>query len=103
MARLERTFAPDHPAAQGHFPGNPVIPGALLLSETVQAVAAALEIELSQCRIGTAKFLSAARPGDRVTIEFAVSRPDRAEFVCSVAGRTVLTGNVTWGATTTRG
>ncbi len=102
MARLERTFAPDHPAAQGHFPGNPVIPGALLLSETLQAVAAALEVELSQYRIDSAKFLSAARPGDSVTIEFAVPRRDRAEFVCSVAGRTVLTGNVTWSATATR-
>jgi 3-hydroxyacyl-[acyl-carrier-protein] dehydratase len=29
----------DHPSAGGHFPGNPIIPGALLLDAVVEAVA----------------------------------------------------------------
>jgi 3-hydroxymyristoyl/3-hydroxydecanoyl-(acyl carrier protein) dehydratase len=34
------SFAPDHPTAAGHFPGNPILPGALLLDEVVLAIAA---------------------------------------------------------------
>lgn len=33
--RVELCIAPDHPAMAGHFPGNPVVPGALWL-EAVQ-------------------------------------------------------------------
>jgi len=34
---------PDHPASRGHFAGNPIIPGAVLLSETVLAIAPGLD------------------------------------------------------------
>ena len=98
VPKLERTFALDHPAAQGHFPGNPIIPGAVLLSETVHAVGEALGMDLPQCRIQSVKFLSPARPGDRVSIEFSISADGRAEFVCSVAEQKVLTG-VLWATT----
>ena len=65
---LQLTFAPDHRSAQGHFPGNPVIPGAVLLSETVQALCAALSIELEEWQIQNAKFLAPVRPGDCLTL-----------------------------------
>ena len=31
-------FPADHPAGPGHFPGNPIIPGAVLLDELVAAI-----------------------------------------------------------------
>lgn len=101
MPSLESIYAADHPAAQGHFPGNPVIPGAVLLSDTVQAVAAALHADASHCRVSLAKFLSFARPGDSMTIDYTDTRGQGAEFVCSVAGRAVLSGKVTWAPTAT--
>ena len=92
---IERVFQPDHPASQGHFPGNPIIPGAVLLDETLRAIEAGLDAGLAPFRIRSAKFLHPARPGDRVQIEF--SRTDRGEikFACTVGGRPVLTGQVT--------
>ena len=91
---IERVFQPDHPASQGHFPGDPIIPGAVLLSETLLAIAAALGASLVPFQITSAKFLHPTRPGDRVLIEF--SRPARGEvrFTCAVGGRPVLTGQV---------
>ena len=34
------TIARDHPAFAGHFPGAPVLPGVVLLSLVIEAVAA---------------------------------------------------------------
>lgn len=90
---LAITFGSDHPAARGHFPGNPIIPGALLLSEALRAVAGALQIDLARCSVSSAKFPSPSRPDDRIEIEFSVSGA-AILLVCAVAGRTVLKAEV---------
>jgi 3-hydroxymyristoyl/3-hydroxydecanoyl-(acyl carrier protein) dehydratase len=91
---IERVLQPDHPASRGHFPGNPIIPGAVLLSEALRAIEAGLGATLAPFQIMSAKFPHPARPGDRLRIEF--SRADRGEirFTCAVEGRLVLTGQV---------
>lgn len=96
MAALEISLAVDHPAAQGHFPGNPIIPGAVLLSEVLRAVGAGLGADLSRCRVSSAKFPTPSRPGDRVEIEISTSRTGLA-LVCSAAGRTVLKAEIVCG------
>ena len=95
MPSVERCFAPDHPAAQGHFPGNPIIPGAVVLGEALQAIETALGLNLSPCQMKAAKFFSPTRPGDRVVIDFTRSTQGQIKFVCSVAGKTVLTAEIT--------
>ena len=94
MAVAERSFAADHPAAQGHFPGNPVIPGAVLLAETLRAIAAGLGVSVSSWRISSAKFLAPARPADHVAIEFSRSASGGIRFACAVGTRTVLKGEL---------
>jgi 3-hydroxyacyl-[acyl-carrier-protein] dehydratase len=95
MVSVERFFPPDHPAAQGHFPGNPIIPGAVLLSETLRAIEATLDYGLSPRQLASAKFLHPARPGDRVTIEYSETGSGTVRFTCAVGPVTVLTGVVT--------
>ena len=70
MPSIERMFTSDHRAAEGHFPGNPIIPGAVLLSTMLDAIASELRVSLSPCRIKAAKFYSPVRPGDSVVISF---------------------------------
>lgn len=84
----------DHPAARGHFPGNPIIPGAVLLSATLQAIEAALHAQLSPCRIKSAKFYRPVRPGDKVAVEYLRSGAEDIRFSGNVNGKTVLTGHV---------
>lgn len=91
---IERVLEPDHPAAQGHFPGNPIIPGAVLLSETLRAIEAGLGARLMPFRITSAKFLRPTRPGDRVRIEFSRTARGEIKFTCAVSGRPVLTGQM---------
>lgn len=61
-------IAPTHAALPGHFPGNPIVPGVVLLDR----VAAALEKGGSRlARIGVVKFLTPLRPGENATLEIA--------------------------------
>jgi 3-hydroxyacyl-[acyl-carrier-protein] dehydratase len=65
MPSITVHIAADHPAFQGHFPGNPLLPGVSLLAEVIEAVLRDAELStLVGCcpRIGIAKFLAPVRP-----------------------------------------
>jgi 3-hydroxymyristoyl/3-hydroxydecanoyl-(acyl carrier protein) dehydratase len=98
MPTAKFSFASDHPAAGGHFPGNPIIPGAVLLNQALQAIQAELAVDLSAGVIKWAKFLHPVRPGDCVTTEFSSPLPGTIEFSCTVRDKTVLTGAMTCAA-----
>lgn len=91
---LRKILPADHPAAQGHFPGNPVIPGAVLLSETLRTIEGELGASLSPCRIRRAKFPHPARPGDELRIAFSGSAGTSIRFECAVGETPVLVGEV---------
>jgi 3-hydroxymyristoyl/3-hydroxydecanoyl-(acyl carrier protein) dehydratase len=91
---VERVLQPDHPASRGHFAGNPIIPGAVLLSETITAIEPSLDAGRVPFLITSAKFLHPARPGDRVVIEFYRTHRAEVRFACTVDGRAVLTGQM---------
>lgn len=69
---LAWTVRSDHPACDGHFPGNPVLPGVALLAEALEAIAAepALDAALGPApTLAVAKFAHAVRPGDTVALQ----------------------------------
>jgi len=99
VAALILRFAPDHPAAAGHFPGNPIIPGACLLSETVRAIASQLRDGGAPGRLRYAKFLHPVRPGDRLAIHFERDRDGVVRFACAIGTTTALTGQIEWQTT----
>ncbi len=78
-------FPADHPTGQGHFPGNPIIPGAVLLDE----LAAVMVPGVTSGAIEAAKFHSPVRPGDTV----AVTHRDDGS-VTRFEGRLVATGQL---------
>jgi 3-hydroxymyristoyl/3-hydroxydecanoyl-(acyl carrier protein) dehydratase len=94
LAALGVSFAADHAAARGHFPDNPIIPGALLLSETLRAIEADLGKNLLLWQIKSAKFLRPVRPGERVSIDFSRRDEKRISFSCKVGATLVLAGEV---------
>jgi 3-hydroxymyristoyl/3-hydroxydecanoyl-(acyl carrier protein) dehydratase len=94
MPTLECSFALDHPAAAGHFPGNPIIPGAVLLSTTLRAIEASGQLNLVRGRPLAAKFLHPVRPGDSVRIEFSEIAGGTLKFSGAVGLNVVLTGTV---------
>jgi 3-hydroxymyristoyl/3-hydroxydecanoyl-(acyl carrier protein) dehydratase len=71
----------DEPSAKGHFPGNPIVPGAVLLREVVRIVSAGSD---AICReIRSARFLHPVRPGDRLAIVWEEKVPGEINFTCS--------------------
>jgi acyl-coenzyme A synthetase/AMP-(fatty) acid ligase len=54
----------DHPSGPGHFPGDPIVPGAVLLDELVAAIVP----DGWTGKIETAKFHHPVRPGDTLTV-----------------------------------
>jgi 3-hydroxymyristoyl/3-hydroxydecanoyl-(acyl carrier protein) dehydratase len=79
---VETQFAIEHPTAKGHFPGDPIIPGAVLLDEVVRAVAASLGAADGPCEIRSAKFLRPVRPGERITIRWRAGDETETRFEC---------------------
>ena len=98
MTVIDKVFPHDHPASQGHFPGNPIIPGAVLLDETLRAIEAGPDAGLAPFRIRFAKFLHPARPGDRMLIRFSRTPEGEIRFTCAVGETPVLTGQVSCNA-----
>ena len=88
---IEIRFAEDHPTAAGHFPGNPILPGALLLDAVLLAVSG--EAGASFCQVRTVKFLQPVRPGDRLRIEWE-PKGHEIDFSCSLpaSGEVAVTG-----------
>jgi 3-hydroxymyristoyl/3-hydroxydecanoyl-(acyl carrier protein) dehydratase len=65
------TIAADHPAFAGHFPGHPVLPGVVLLSLVMQALAADAKLAAkvgATPRIDNAKFLHPVGPGSTLRV-----------------------------------
>jgi 3-hydroxymyristoyl/3-hydroxydecanoyl-(acyl carrier protein) dehydratase len=64
-------IAPDHPAFAGHFPGQPVLPGAALLALVMQALSQRPQLAArlgATPRIDNAKFLAPVGPGARLQL-----------------------------------
>jgi len=96
-SRAETQFAADHVAAAGHFPGNPIIPGAVVLDETLHAIAAKGDRPFTPCKIRAVKFLHPVRPGDRMLIYWSTGEDGATQFRCESQDRVVLIGTMSLG------
>ncbi len=74
-----------HPALAGHFPGAPVLPGVVLLDETVRALERVDGGAERRWTISAAKFLKPVQPGraramrsGRVRLSAAAPRSPRS-------------------------
>lgn len=92
MTALRVKFAINHPCGAGHFPGNPIIPGALLLDEVLTCIATDLKIANMVWRIKSAKFPQPVRPGDTVHIDYTQTANGEIRFKCSVFDSKVMSG-----------
>jgi 3-hydroxyacyl-[acyl-carrier-protein] dehydratase len=96
VTRRSVAIASDHPAFDGHFPGQPVLPGVALLAEVLEA---ALHEPTLASRIGAAprlavvKFLAPVQPGAVLAIDLRLC--ERAiEWRVGDGSRDVASGQI---------
>ena len=94
---MEHRIDPAHPALAGHFPGDPIVPGVVLLDEIIDAVRDQLGVAPGGggFAIRAAKFLRPVRPGERLQIKLSCGEDAAVRFVCSVADEAAVNGSLT--------
>jgi 3-hydroxyacyl-[acyl-carrier-protein] dehydratase len=81
-----------HPALPGHFPGNAVVPGVVILDEVIGAAERWLGGPLHVTAIPAAKFLAPLWPGVEARIELE-RRDSTVAFVVFDGERTLARGS----------
>ena len=64
-----------HPALAGHFPGNPIVPGVVILDEVICAAEAWLGDGFHVHGLSHSKFLAPLQPDETARIELALRGP----------------------------
>jgi len=85
---------PDKPAwAAGHFPGDPLMPGAKLLDAVVAALQSADVLKQGPISVAQTKFTAPVRPGVRIDLSWRIAG-GRLRFECTVGGQAVASGQI---------
>lgn len=80
-----------HSALEGHFPGNPVVPGVVIIDQVITAAEAWLGVPLTVHGLPQVKFLRALSPGESAHLEIRAVGV-RLEFLISRRGEVIAKG-----------
>ena len=80
-----------HPSLEGHFPGEPILPGVVLLDEALHAIEAASGAA-GRWRIGSVKFLATVSQCPTLLLEYERAASGAFRFTITDAGRPVASG-----------
>lgn len=94
-----KTFRPDEYFVQGHYPGNPIVPGVILCECAAQSGALLIAQHVSDkggvpvlTRISDARFKQIVRPGD--TIEIHVELEDIMRNAFFLGAKVMVNGKL---------
>ena len=97
--RVPLCIAADHPSLAGHFPGQPVVPGVVLLDHVITALEqqdgfTELIPTAGMFMIPSCKFLAPVQPGANLSLSFKLdSQSKSVSFRLEQAGQLVATGS----------
>jgi acyl-CoA synthetase (AMP-forming)/AMP-acid ligase II len=98
VVTVRRRIAADHAAAPGHFPGNPILPGVVLLDEVIAAAREQGQLGAGACTVRSAKFVRTVRPGEELTITLEPRTGGDIRFECRVGREAAVSGSLRAGA-----
>jgi 3-hydroxyacyl-[acyl-carrier-protein] dehydratase len=82
----------DHPAFAGHFPGQPILPGVVLLDEVIAAVESTFCDVAGAITVKTTKFHATVSPGTPLSLRLTVlqtlpdATPSAIDFTIMATG-----------------
>ncbi len=80
--------APDHPSLAGHFPGNPIVPGVVMLDAATALAERRTGRHVTGVRV--AKFRSPLRPGSDCLLRLSLREDGALDLLCSLDGTTIM-------------
>ena len=83
-----------HPSLSGHFPGNPLVPGVVLLSHVIDTTERLYEGKVKVIGMPAVKFLAPVRPEKEVVLSLLPVAPDSLRFECRTEASLVATGSI---------
>ncbi len=86
----------DHPSLPGHFPGNPVVPGVVILGEVWEALRMMEGGTIFLSGAPLLKFHTPLRPKEVLTIRFEARQNLERAFTCLTGERLVASGRLTY-------
>ena len=93
---VERTLTipTDHPALPGHFPGQPIVPGVVVLDEVIETLKHRYGGELLVMGLPAVKLSSPLRPEEPLMITIESTDAGMAVFTCRVGSRLIASGSI---------
>ncbi|MCG5529942.1 hypothetical protein LRD18_03525 [Halorhodospira halochloris] len=90
------SFDSDHPSLSGHFPGDPVVPGSLLLEKVLHALESlTADRQAHFVVVSRVKFIGFVRPEQEVEVRFVwTEMSGRWRFECSCDGEKKVEGEL---------
>lgn len=82
---LSFSIPQNHPSFPGHFPGNPILPGVLLLERVMTHAQSQIGIPLERYSLLNVKFLASVVPCDVLNLTFAESASGNFTFAVYIA------------------
>jgi len=86
------TIPMDHPALPGHFPGRPIVPGAVLLNSVIDAIGETLARRFDTWQISWAKFPNPVKPGEPLDLAFERGAHGAIRFTLRAGAHEVASG-----------
>ena len=71
---MQFTISPDHPSLPGHFPGQPIVPGVVLLEKVIESIEAD-HGPLPSLRLPQVKFMQPLLPGENAGVHIEGTAP----------------------------
>lgn len=86
----------DHPSLSGHFPGNPVVPGVIILEEVLETIRQDELLAITITGAPSIKFHSPLRPEEDMTIHLEPYQSQGRRFSCQSGPRLIASGFLTY-------
>jgi 3-hydroxyacyl-[acyl-carrier-protein] dehydratase len=85
----------DHPALAGHFPGQPIVPGVVILDRAILFAEQLRGAPVARWQVGNAKFLSPVGPGEVLVFSLQQKPSGAIAFTVTAGERNVASGSLT--------